>query len=101
MVRIAVLTSSRADFGVYSPLLNKIQNDAECKLTIIAFGTHLSEFHGYTINEILANGFDVKYRIPTAMSSDSAESIATSAALCSLKFSSFWAEHLNMFGRSI
>lgn len=97
MVKIAILTSSRADFGVYLPLLSKIVAHKGFSLSIIAFGTHLSDFHGYTVNEIVANGFEVKYKIPTAMASDSVESISTSAALCSLKFSSFWAGHKDEF----
>lgn len=64
---------------------------------IIAFGTHVSKFHGYTINNILDQGFEVKYRLPTLLTDDSEEGISTSAALCSLKFASFWAEHRKEF----
>ena len=51
-MKIGVLTSSRADFGIYLPLLNLLKLDAFFKLEIIAFGTHLSQNHGFTLNDI-------------------------------------------------
>jgi GDP/UDP-N,N'-diacetylbacillosamine 2-epimerase (hydrolysing) len=90
VVKIGILTSSRADFGVYQPLLRALKNDAEISFDIIAFGTHLSKSHGETITEILEQGFDVKYKIPCLLISDTEESIATNVALTFLKFSSFW-----------
>ena len=40
-MKIGVLTSSRADYGIYQPLLNKLSIDARFDLEIIAFGMHL------------------------------------------------------------
>lgn len=97
MINVGVLTSSRADFGIYLPLIRKMKIDQDIDYTIIAFGTHVSKFHGYTLNEILENDLEVKYTIPTLLSSESEEGISTSTALCSLKFSSFWAQHKKDF----
>lgn len=97
MVRIGVLTSSRADFGVYLPLLKAFRDDEYIHCEIIAFGTHLSTNHGYTINEIKDSGFDVKYTISSILDKDNEEAIATSAANTSLKFSTFWAGNKNKF----
>ena len=49
-MRLGVLTSSRADYGVYQPLLNELKKDNFFYLEIIAFGTHLSKNHDFTIN---------------------------------------------------
>ena len=51
-MKIGVLTSSRADFGIYLPLLSKLKLDSSFNLEIIAFGTHLSRPHCFTISEI-------------------------------------------------
>ena len=56
-MKIGILTSSRADFGIYLPLLKKIKEDRYFKIEIIVFGTHLSKLHGYTINEIYSSNF--------------------------------------------
>ena len=92
-MRVAVLTSSRADFGIYLPLLKKIKEDPFFQLSIIAFGTHLSAFHGETVNDIIAQGFDVDFRVESMLLSDSSESISTAMGLTTLKFASFWKDH--------
>ena len=96
-MRIAVLTSSRADFGIYTPLLKAMQSDDYFDLKIIAFGTHLSRFHGYTKSQIEATGLDVDYEIDSMMLSDSKEAIANAIGLTIIKFATFWKEHESNF----
>lgn len=96
-MRIGVLTSSRADFGIYMPLLKALQTDDFFELKIIAFGTHLSSFHGYTKTQIEAAGLTVDYEIDSMMLSDSKEAIANAMGLTMVKFASFWKEHGNDF----
>jgi GDP/UDP-N,N'-diacetylbacillosamine 2-epimerase (hydrolysing) len=97
MVRLGVLTSSRADFGVYLPLLETFKKDSAISLEIVAFGTHLSNLHGNTIKEIIESGFNVKYRIITTFSNDSAAAVSGSIALTALKFAEFWSNHSEDF----
>lgn len=96
-MRVAVLTSSRADFGIYLPLLKALQSDPFFDLEIIAFGTHLSFFHGYTINQIEEHGFIAHYSIESMLASDSKESVATAMSLTMMKFSAFWQAHQSDF----
>ncbi len=90
MIRIAVLTSSRADYGIYRPLLVKMREDPDVDLRIVAFGTHLSESHGMTVNEILADGFEVQYKIETVPSGDSKRAIANAMGRTVSLFSDLW-----------
>ncbi len=94
---IGVLTSSRADFGIYLPLLKELKADTEVNLELIVFGTHLSKFHGFTIDEIEAQGFEVSFKINSMLLTDDANSIATAYALTALKFADFWANHYTKF----
>jgi len=89
-MKVAFLTSSRADFGIYLPLLKAMKKDPFFDLHIIAFGTHLSSFHGHTVDDIIAEGFTVDHRIENVMASDTEESIATSMAVAAMKFASVW-----------
>lgn len=89
-MRIGVLTSSRADYGIYLPLLLKLKTDPFFELEIIAFGTHLSKFHGFTINEIEQNGYNVIHKISSLLSNDDEQSIATSYGITAIKFADFW-----------
>ncbi|PSJ72606.1 UDP-N-acetylglucosamine 2-epimerase (hydrolyzing) [Sphingobacteriales bacterium UPWRP_1] len=90
-MKISLLTSSRADYGIYLPLLKKLSKNKQYKLQIIAFGTHLSPFHGLTIKNILSDGFKIAHSIESMVAADSAEAIATAMALTTMKFSSLWA----------
>lgn len=89
-MRIGVLTSSRADYGIYFPLLLKLKADPFFELEIIAFGTHLSKFHGFTITEIEQNEYNVVHKISSIISNDDEQSISTSYGLTALKFAEFW-----------
>lgn len=92
-MKIGVLTSSRADYGIYFPLLEEIKHDSYFDLQIIAFGTHLSKGHGYTISEIVNDGYKTIHQITSLISDDSEDSIASSYGLTILKFSQFWKEN--------
>jgi len=89
-VKIGVLTSSRADYGIYLPLLLKLKADPFFKLEVIAFGTHLSKFHGFTITEIEQNEYVTVHKISSLLSNDDEQSIATSYGLTAVKFADFW-----------
>jgi len=90
LIRLAVLTSSRADFGIYIPLLNLIKSDLSFNFEIIAFGAHLSNQFGYTISEINESGFIVSHSIESLLASDSPGAISSSFGLTYLKFADFW-----------
>ena len=89
-MNVGVLTSSRADFGIYLPLLKVLKKDPYFSVSIIAFGTHLSPFHGNTIDNIAEEGFVVDHKIETVPVGDSAKAISSSMALTMSKFADFW-----------
>ena len=93
MKTIGILTSSRADYGIYLPLLKTLKEDPDFNLKLIVFGTHLSPFHGYTINQIIDDGFKVDYMIESMLIGDTPNAISTAMALTSLKFADFWKDH--------
>lgn len=97
MIKVAVLTSSRADYGIYQPLLRKMLADSAIDLHIIAFGTHTSHFHGYTLELIQNDGYVIDYAIDTLLAGDTEEAISTSIALTQMKFASIWAKEKNNY----
>ena len=58
MIKIAVITTSRSDYGILSPLLRKIDTSDLLNLELIVSGSHLSENLGYTLDEIKKDGFN-------------------------------------------
>lgn len=63
MKKICVVTTTRADYGILSNLIRKIDEDNDLELQLLVSGTHLSEKFGYTINEILKDGFSPNAQI--------------------------------------
>lgn len=92
-MRIGILTSSRADYGIYLPLLQKMKSDSFFEMEIIAFGTHLSKSHGYTVKDIEKDEYICTHTISSLISNDDEQSIASSYGLTVLKFADFWASH--------
>ncbi len=52
MRKIALVTSTRAEYGIMSRLIEKIENDSDLELQLLVTGMHLSDKFGKTINEI-------------------------------------------------
>jgi len=88
--RIGILTSSRADYSIYLPLISALRADSYFSLEIIAFGTHLSDYHGHTIEHIFTDGFEVKHKIKTLIKGNTPDAISTTIAETIQKFSEFW-----------
>ncbi len=92
-MKIGILTSSRADFGIYLPLLKKLKEDSFFDLTIVAFGTHGSPYHGETISEIQETGFKNIDLIQSLLLNDNPNGISTSYGLTVTKFADYWTEN--------
>ncbi len=93
-VKIGILTSSRADYSIYYPLILAIQELPNTEVEIIAFGTHLSQEHGFTLNNILADGFIVKHQIENCYAkNDSAYDISMAMGQTNIAFAKFWSEN--------
>lgn len=57
MRKIAIMTGTRADYGLLRPLIAAVEASREAELQLIVTGTHLSAQHGKTIDEIVRDGF--------------------------------------------
>lgn len=64
MKRIAVFTSTRAEYGLLRPLLRLLADDARYEPLLLAGGSHLSKAHGRTIDQIRADGIPIWREIP-------------------------------------
>jgi len=79
MVKIVVITTTRADYGLLSSLIRALSKCSDFEISIIASGTHLFQSHGMTINEIYDDSLDVDAQIPFDLASDSPYELTTSA----------------------
>ena len=82
--KIAVVTTSRADYShLYWPL-RELSAHPDVQLKIIAMGAHLSPEFGSTIHEIERDGFEIAERIECLLSSDTDVGMAKTIGLATL-----------------
>jgi len=88
---ITVVTVGRSDYGIYLPLLRKIQADPDLRLRLIVSGMHLSPEFGRTIKTIQEDDFEIIDQVEMLLSSDSPEGISKSMGLGSIGFAQSYA----------
>jgi UDP-hydrolysing UDP-N-acetyl-D-glucosamine 2-epimerase len=82
--KIAVITTSRADYGhLYWPLRDLSENE-NVDLKIIVLGSHLSPEFGNTFQEIVNDGFTIDSRIECLLSSDTDVGMAKTIGMATL-----------------
>ena len=82
--KIAVVTSSRADYShLYWPLRDLSASDS-VDLRIVVMGPHLSPEFGHTFQEIEKDGFAIASRVECLLSSDSDVGMAKSIGVATL-----------------
>lgn len=63
MINIAVLTTTRAEYGLMRQLIFRMMADDEINLNLLVTGTHLSKKFGMTIDEIIDDNVPIAYKI--------------------------------------
>lgn len=78
--KIAILTGTRAEYGLFRPLLAKLSDEPGADLSLLVTGTHLAERFGATVAEVEADGYRIAARIPLPLDDDSERGVANDAA---------------------
>lgn len=63
-MKIAVITSTRAEYGLLHPLIVELMKDSYFECQVLVTGTHLREDYGYTVRAIEEDNIPIAYRIP-------------------------------------
>ena len=91
--KIAFLSSSRADYGILSPLIDLLIKDKRFDITLIVFGMHLEEQYGFSKEEITYNK-NIKIKEVKCMPKDNKpKSISKYIGKIIVKFSNFWSKN--------
>lgn len=81
MRKIAVVTGTRAEYGLLYWIIKGIHDDPELELQLIVTGMHLSPEFGLTVEDIEKDGFPIAERVEMLLSSDTETAVATSMGL--------------------
>lgn len=85
--KICVVTGTRAEYGLFYPIMKKIQNSNTIELQIIATTMHLCEEFGSTYKQIEKDGFIIDEKIENLLASDTKSSVAKSTGLATILLS--------------
>ena len=79
--KICVVTGSRAEYGLFCPILIKIQESNKLELQLISTSSHHSSEYGLTYKHIESDGFNIDDKIENLYLTDTKSSIVKSTGL--------------------
>lgn len=92
MKKVAVVTTSRAEYGHLICPLRAIDQCPELQLQLIVTGAHLSRRFGSTVEQIKADGFTIDRELETLLDSDTDVGMAKTIGMMTLALTDAFAE---------
>lgn len=89
---ICVVTATRAEYGLLSPIIKKLEKDQDFRLSVVVTGMHLSPEFGLTYQEIERDGIHIEKKIEILLSADTPAAISKSMGLAMIGFADYFAE---------
>ncbi|OUU53456.1 MAG: UDP-N-acetylglucosamine 2-epimerase (hydrolyzing) [Pelagibacteraceae bacterium TMED65] len=90
--KICVVTGSRAEYGLLSPLMQGIQDSPFLELQLIVTGMHLAPEFGLTVQAIQLDGYHIDRKVESLLSSDTSVGIIKSIGLGVIGFADVLSE---------
>lgn len=79
---IAIITGTRADWGLLSPIATALRQHPDCDVSIVVTNMHLNPKFGHTVDDIEADGFNIAARVPLTPVTDSPVDTAIAMGEC-------------------
>jgi len=92
-IRVAIFTTTRAEFGILSPLIRQMMQDKDTELLLFVGGTHLAIEHGNTIKEIVDQGFKINGTFDYLLNEDTSFSLEKSVGIASIELAYIFENH--------
>lgn len=92
MKRIAVVTATRAEYGLLKPLISAIGLSKELQLQLLVTGMHLMPKFGNTYLQILEDGFTIDAKVDDGLNGDNALAISKAVGLATIGFAETYEE---------
>lgn len=94
-MKIGVVTTTRAEYGLLKNLLRKIDRDPDTELNLIVTGTHFMQEYGDTVKYIEEDGFIITERIEVEINTENSVSISQTMGRYFMAFAGVF-ERLNL-----
>ena len=59
MKKVLAVTGIRSEYDVIYPVLKELQENKNFDLKVVVTGAHLSDWHGFTLDKIRDDGFEI------------------------------------------
>ena len=94
MIKIAIVTATRAEYGLLNPVIRQLRKyeTSTLKVEVIVTGTHLKQQYGNTIKEIQEDGIRIDHTIDIPVDSQTEEDISRNQADTLVKFTTLFVE---------
>jgi GDP/UDP-N,N'-diacetylbacillosamine 2-epimerase (hydrolysing) len=92
-MKVAIVTGSRAEYGLLYWVIRQVIQDAACELQLFVTGMHLSPEFGLTYKLIETDGFPIAAKIEVLLSSDTPVGISKSVGVGVMGFADTLAAH--------
>jgi len=93
MKKITVLTATRAEYGLLSPIIHALKECEEFEIQVVVTGAHLSPEFGLTYKDILQDGVNIDKKIEILLSSDTPSAISKSMGMALIGFADYFQEN--------
>ncbi|EGK12911.1 UDP-N-acetylglucosamine 2-epimerase [Kroppenstedtia eburnea] len=86
-MKLIVISGTRADYGIYRPLLFELHRDPVIHLQLVVTGMHLLKEYGQTIDDVEQDPFEVIAQPSILVKGDSTYAMSQSVGIATLYFS--------------
>ena len=93
MKKIAILTATRAEYGLLAPVIKKLDMEPEIDVRVVVTGMHLCGEFGMTVNEIRQDGVHIDREIDIRIDSDTPAGISKTMSRALAGFADYFAEN--------
>lgn len=93
MKNITIITSTRAEYGLLRPVIQKVAAAQDLQLQLVVTGAHLCARFGNTVQEIEADGLPIAARLPIFEEENHNEPVALTIARTITVFDGYFAAH--------
>lgn len=90
MHKLAVITSTRAEYGLLSPLIKQMNRYNDIDVRVVATGMHLSSSFGNTIDEIEQDGITVDEKIEILFDGDTSDAMSKTMGIAFIEFANYF-----------
>lgn len=87
---IAILTATRAEYGLLSPIIKRMLQDDDINAKVLVTGAHLSPEFGFTYKEIEEDGVTIDKKIEILAKGDTGAAVSQTMGKALIKFGEYF-----------